>query len=585
MTKAKPANAPESAPGLIAKFLATLDPSQRLNSKNETPRLQSLPAILCIATILAALLLPFVRTALRIDDPLFVWTARQIQAKPLDPYGFNVNWYGSPMPMSEVTKNPPLASYYIASAAAVLGWSETALHIAFLLAAIAVAVGMFLLAQRFCRYPMLAVLSGILTPVFFVSSLTVMSDMLMLAFWVFAVHLWITGIESRNHPALAAASLLISAAALTKYFGMMLIPLLLVYSLVKQRRAGLWIIYFAIPLTVLAWYQWKTHSLYGRGLLLDAAAYATETETQFSKLSLMKPLVALTFTGGCVASVLFYARRLWSRPALITTTAAAGVVAFLFATFAAKASFTFTASGSILLIAIQVGVWGMAGASLVALAALDLHKRRDAHSLLLFLWLFGTFVFAGFVNWAINGRSLLPLIVPAGILIARRLEMPAARQRRSSAWATVLPLVASASVALAVTWADSRFADASRAAAAAIHEKYPPPTRTTWFQGHWGFQYYMQQAGAKSLDLRQLTVVPGDMVVIPAMNTNLYEIPAEVVAVRETIDIPLPAWLATMNEDTGAGFYADDFGPLPFAFGRTQAERFTISEFQIPASK
>ena len=55
----------------------------------------------------AGSLLPFIDKAFHIDDPLFLWTARQIQNRPLDFYRFNVNWYWSEMPMASVTKNPP----------------------------------------------------------------------------------------------------------------------------------------------------------------------------------------------------------------------------------------------------------------------------------------------------------------------------------------------------------------------------------------------------------------------------------------------------------------------------------------------
>src|SRR5262245_63859678 len=106
------------------------------------------------------LLLIFVNRAFYIDDPLFVWAAKHIQAHPGDPYGFRVNWYGSDMAMSDVTKNPPLASYYIALVAAVAGWSERTLHIAFILPALAVALGTFLLARRWCANPAVAVLAG-----------------------------------------------------------------------------------------------------------------------------------------------------------------------------------------------------------------------------------------------------------------------------------------------------------------------------------------------------------------------------------------------------------------------------------------
>src|SRR5579871_6663725 len=86
------------------------------------------PLVLAIVTFL--FLAPFLTRAFNIDEPLFVWAGEQIQKHPLDPYGFNVNWYMTDKPMSIITKNPPLACYFIAFAGTFLGWNETALHLA-----------------------------------------------------------------------------------------------------------------------------------------------------------------------------------------------------------------------------------------------------------------------------------------------------------------------------------------------------------------------------------------------------------------------------------------------------------------------
>src|SRR6516162_9584939 len=103
--------------------------------------------LLCLAC--AACLLPFVNKPFHIDDPLFLWAAQHIQKDPVNFYDFKATWYWSEMPMVEITKNPPLASYYIALAACLFGWSEVALHFAFLLPAIGVVLGTYMLAQRF----------------------------------------------------------------------------------------------------------------------------------------------------------------------------------------------------------------------------------------------------------------------------------------------------------------------------------------------------------------------------------------------------------------------------------------------------
>ena len=98
-----------------------------------------IPAIVTIVC-----LIPFVNKAFHIDDPLFIWSAKQIQTSPADFYGFSVNWYGWNMPMAEVTKNPPVACYYIALVASLFGWSEVAMHTAFLIPAVAMVSVKFL---------------------------------------------------------------------------------------------------------------------------------------------------------------------------------------------------------------------------------------------------------------------------------------------------------------------------------------------------------------------------------------------------------------------------------------------------------
>src|SRR6202030_3348031 len=113
-------------------------------------------AIIFLSVLLFVLLVAFLHRAFHIDDPLFIWAARHIQAHPGNPYGFAVNWYGASMPISDVAKNPPLASYYIALAAVALGWSEPALHLAFITTAVAVGIGTYLIAGRLCAHPLLA---------------------------------------------------------------------------------------------------------------------------------------------------------------------------------------------------------------------------------------------------------------------------------------------------------------------------------------------------------------------------------------------------------------------------------------------
>jgi hypothetical protein len=227
------------------------------------------------------------------------------------------------------------------------------------------------------------------------------------------------------------------------------------------------------------------------------------------------------------------------------------------------------------LITVQFAFWMTVGIGLAILALADLRIRRDADSLLLTLWMAGTFVFAGYVNWITNARALLPMAVPAGILIARQLERryPApARLMRL----TAVPVALAAVLSFCVTWADAHLANAARLGAEASIAKYSPRDRTVWFRGHWGFQWYMEHLGGKAQDLRQSTsFAPRDVIVLPTINTDRGEIePPDWARIQDVLRVPSSNWISTMGY--GGGFYGDAFGPMPFAFGPVPPEEIAI---------
>ncbi|MBF0505361.1 MAG: glycosyltransferase family 39 protein [Nitrospirae bacterium] len=550
--------------------------AEKVILKNSSPERKARILLLVVLTFLC--LLPFVGKPFHIDDPLFIWTAKNIQANPLDPYGFNVNWYGIEERMADVNKNPPIVSYYIAAVASILGWNETALHIAFLIPAIAVITGTFLIAEKFCMHPLLAGLAALLTPVFLVSSTTVMSDIMMLAFWVFAVYFWVSGVDNNKFPLLLVSAILIPICALTKYFGMALIPLLLFYSVFKRRSVGRWALFMLLSVAVLAWYQWETHSLYGHGLLMDAASYAIDAPSNFGRWSLPKLLVGLSFTGGCIIVVLLFTNLIWSWKEVSAGAALTVIMAVVVASAGSIGTYRLPADAAARWIAaLEFGLFISSGISLLAISILDFKDRKDAGSSLLLLWVMGTFVFAAFVNWTTAARSILPMVPAAGILIGRRMEQRRSLRKPVCLRQVLIPLIGAAVVSLAVTWADYKFADSARAAAADTRDKYISKGHNTWFTGHWGFQYYMQEFGAKPFDVR-LWPAPGDIFAVPRNSSNNFLPHEEYVRLIEIIEVPQSAVVTTANSKLGAGFYSDVFGPLPFAVGKVPSDQYRIFE-------
>ena len=542
---------------------------------------------------LALMFVPFLGKAFHMDDPLFVWAAKHIQTNPTNPYDFLVNWYGIDQSMSIVMENPPLASYYLALVFCLAGVSEVAAHVAFLVPALLSAFGMYLLSRRFCRDAVTAVAISVFTPVFFVSGLTVMSDVLMLTFWIFAVHFWLVGLDRESHAALAASSVLIALAAFSKYFGAALIPLLFTYSVMRDRGVSRWLVWMAVPLIGLAGFEITMQQLYGKGFLFGAAKYATNTTVGFGRLTPSKIAVSFAFLGGCLASVGFLAHRLWSRLQLgIATLLALGTAIVVTAMSELGTKPLPEALGARALFATQLGIWLSAGIGVGALAISDVRRERNAEAWLLAFWTLGTFVFAAFVNWTVNGRTLLPIVVPAGILVVRRLEQ---RGGATNPWRFPLfspPLVAAAVLAVWVGWADARFANVARDGVTQITTEFSN-VRRIWFEGHWGFQYYLMERGALPLYLRRTVVdgkstspwamAPGDIIAIPGTNTNITPIPKEWYTFKKYVYLPLGGWLSTVNIATGGGFYSDELGGLPFAFGRVNPEEYILLDVRQPA--
>jgi len=530
-----------------------------------------------LATLTIILLAPFATKAFHIDDPLFIWAAKHIQNHPENPYGFYVNWYDAKMGMWEVTKNPPLTCYYIAFIAFIFGWGESALHIAFLIPAIAAVLGTYFFARRLCSKPLLAGIMALGMPVFLISATTVMCDMMMLAFWTGAVVLWMRGLENNDHKILFLSSLLIALSALTKYFGISLLLLLPFYAMIKQRKIGSWLIYLAIPIIVLLGYQWQTYMLYGKGLLLDAGSFATEFRSHQETGRIMHGIIGIAFTGGCLSVILFYLSFLWSKKILIIQFLGLSMLVAGMACLPDIGSFQIhDVDGRKWSFIFQFSLALLAGANILILTATALWKSKmDADNLLLFCWIFGTFFFAAFVNWSINGRSILPMVPAVAVLLVRRID--GMNKSWKNSHILFWPAIPAICLSLLTVQGDFVLANSARDAAAKISSEYDHGAGKLWFQGHWGFQYYMELKGGEPSERNNLNLLPGDIVVIPQNNNYTFSLPEHIS--RKMIDIkeiPLKAVVSTMNKEAGSGFYSHLWGPLPFVLGRIPMERYGI---------
>ena len=537
----------------------------------------------CLTAVAFACLVPFVGKAFHIDDPPYLWVAEHIQSHPFDPYGFRLNWYLTELPVSVSFNNPPLACYYIALITWLFGWTEIVLHTSFLLPAGAAVLGSYALARQFCASPFYAGIAMVVTPAFLISSSTLMSDTIMLAFWTWAAVLWTKGVNRPTHWMLGLSSILIAAAALTKYSALILIPLLFLYASLRARRVGCWGFYLLIPLLLVAGFECLMRVRYGHGIITQASAYAASYRGHTGVSWFSKTLTGLVFTGGCLTSILACAPLFWPWRTCLRWAVCACLISATIFFCKVPGNFHLPSERSVRFwLAIECGVFAVGGMGLLALAVAEVRKRSDAVSLFLFAWVTATFVVAAYFNWTIAGRYILPMAPAAGILAARRLETMRTFGTTSafSRMTLVACVAASAAIALSTTFSDFVLANSARSAAASIGRKFGKQPNQIWFQGHWGFHYYMQQSGFRAVDIERSIIQPRDILVVPRNNYDTFTPSANQFCHLERIELLQGRWLTTMCQALGTGFYSDESGPLPFAIARVPPEIYDVFQFQ-----
>ncbi len=174
-------------------------------------------------------------------------------------------------------------------------------------------------------------------------------------------------------------------------------------------------------------------------------------------------------------------------------------------------------------------------------------------------------------------------MVPAvGMLIVRRLELRGVfnseTRNRFIGPCLALGLVLSWGVAQG----DYLLAVAVRQNARAVCEDYRQRAGTLWFQGHWGFQYYMVADRGVPLDFLRSELKPGDALAISSNNTNFRQPNPNLFDRADSYNAPGPWWLTTSSETLGAGFYSSILSPLPFAFGEVPPEVVSVYMVKTP---
>ena len=509
-----------------------------------------------VATALL-LLIPFLWKPFHIDDAFWLAVAARIAEFPLAPYDFAFNWSGTPLPIWRTNLHPPLHGYGLAAIRGLFGSGEFAAHAALLPRALFAAFCAGTVAKRLSKNPALAALLATAAPAFVLGATNAMHDLTHYAFWMGAIAAGVEAAHADGKRAqgwAAAAGFCVAGAALSTYLGLALIPLLAVYWRAKRGRWSAQTLWLLLPLAAVA--LWGIYSLRHAGFFHPFAAggYAAKPELQLAP----KLPVAAAFLGGVLIWPVFCLPLLAWTPRKASGTAAAAF-AGLWLWIGAGGLWAVLAAG------------GLAALTLAALGARDAGDDFP-EVLLAVLWLGGVLVYAVGLNWSINARSLLPAGLPLAVLVLRWTDSLGFERRRSAMTVLTAGAAAAAVFSLWLGAADQGIARAQRAAA---QREGGAGVR---FIGHWGFQYYMERAGAAAYDYAKPKLATGDRVVVSVNNSGSAPLPVPVSRVSLT-PVPNPWGVATMSPVEGkAGFYSSLYGVTPFALGPGQLYNVIVVE-------
>ena len=505
--------------------------------------------------VVASVTLPFLNKPFHIDDPFILQVTENILANPLDPFAGVSAWFGTAIPIWQQATNPPLWNYWLAPFAAISDYSEAVLHAAMIPFYGILGWATLWLGHRFTRTPSAAiwVLLFVMWSAGIVVSGNVMRDIPTTALATAAIALMVNGCDRDRAGLLFLGALSAGLALLMKYSAVVLVPLLVLYPLLRGRsRDALWAL---IPLVLLA--LWSLHNtfVYGVPHILHIMGRSYGPGSAWVDNLCGVPVV--------------FGSLIYLMPALMWRVAFRSdrVLGWVLGLAALTGFLTWLYLGDQL--DPQYLFWSLTGAALLTLCLGEGTRQllrfgdRDPErndAVFLAAWLCAPVLFAVLFAPFQAVRHFLPALPPLVLLAFRALEGTSLEGNRLPRALLGLLLAAQAAVAFVVAGADFRHANTYRDFATQVQERWGSEARPTWYVGHWGWAFYGKRAGLEATYAEGPVPRPGDRLVQPQnyYNGSVFshgDIEPGIFRKIDDVVYPASAGLRPMHP-AGAGFYA-----------------------------
>ena len=514
--------------------------------------------------------LPFVNRAYFVDDNYFVEIADWLKDHPGRPYDFRTDDAGLQNPGWERDGlvrmvNPLLHHYYLALLLKVGPRAEWFLRLGCLILVAASGFFLFELARRWTRHALLASWIVQASPAHWLTAHSLLIDSTLLVFFLAALWCFVVAEECESLGWAAASGVLGGAAILTKYPGVLLLPVLGAYVWTRgwsRPSAVRLAVASGLGIAALVAYSAWTAALYGAPHVLAASGRMVRA------FGWAKPVVFFVFFSGATILPLLAWRALRFRTALYFALAGS-LAAFFFATPMGG----FTRAPALLL-----GLWlATSGAFLASSSAL---WRRPDHSSdrFLILWIAGFIAMMYVVMGWVAGRYFLLAVPALGFAVTRLAERKAAA--RAKTWLSVL-LAAELAVGGAMAYADYRQADASRRIGADLAARGYSGGPGRYFLGDAFTVSYLRERGWIPA-FPSTEFETGDLLLVKEITMPQWWVLGRGLPLRkkDVFEYPTVFPLKVMDYHGSAGFYASLWGALPFTLSNSPWERFLLVEVQ-----
>lgn len=493
--------------------------------------------------------------AFHVDEALYLPAARHILQDPWHPFSFQFNWYGRSLPYSQINNTPPMLPYLLALAIKTTGGSEVPMRLFFLPFDLISACALYGLASRLLRWPLGPTLAVLAAPSYGINMGHLMAEKLVMAFGLSALYALVRALDERRASWYWVSAALLAAACLSKYNGVVFLIAAVGYALRRGVPASRIVAYVAVSLSglsaYLVWDLWTSAAVSGAAWRVTSQAFSLPASAPNHRARAM-----LAFLGGCGGVTALWPYRAYSpRGALLPLAALTAGILFLPA---------FDIGPAVRPVDRLLGVALAAGAAW-NLCGLLLRSPRTGGWFLWAPWVLGTLAIQA-LYWSVMARVILLAVPPLIFAMAEKIESQV--KIWELRWIYKVSFITSAVFSLLLAAVDMRYANFQREVAREILREQPP--ERLWCAGHWGLQEYLEQQGrARMLDLSRGgwdEVRPGDLVVVPTVNSNVIRPRQPVLANLRSLEVSFHVPLRLISIFNGQGaFYSSVGGFLPFS--------------------